>query len=75
VVGQVAVAQAVLPRLRASRGRVVFVASLSGRVATPMTGAYNASKFALEALADALRMGGAPMGGSGSNGAEMVVKR
>lgn len=34
VVGQVAVAQAVLPRLRASRGRVVFVSSLSGRVAT-----------------------------------------
>ena len=46
VVGQVAVTQAVLPLLRASRGRVVFVSSLSGRVATPMTGPYNASKFA-----------------------------
>lgn len=56
LVGQVAVTQAVLPRLRASRGRVVFVSSLSGRVATPMTGAYNASKFALEGMADALRM-------------------
>ena len=56
VVGQVAVAQAVLPRLRASRGRIVFVSSLSGRVATPMTGPYNASKFALEGLADAMRM-------------------
>jgi NAD(P)-dependent dehydrogenase (short-subunit alcohol dehydrogenase family) len=60
VVAQVAVTQAVLPRLRTSRGRVVFVSSLSGRVATPMTGPYNASKFALEAVADALRMEVAP---------------
>jgi NAD(P)-dependent dehydrogenase (short-subunit alcohol dehydrogenase family) len=56
VFGQVAVTQAVLPRLRESRGRVVFISSLSGRVATPMTGAYNGSKFALEGIADALRM-------------------
>lgn len=56
VIGQVAVTQAVLPRLRRSRGRIVFVSSLSGRVVTPMTGAYNASKFAIEAVADALRM-------------------
>jgi short-subunit dehydrogenase len=32
------------------------VSSLSGRISTPMTGAYNASKFALEGLADALRI-------------------
>jgi len=56
VIGQVAVTQAVLPLLRASQGRVVFVSSVSGRIVTPMTGAYNASKFALEAVADALRM-------------------
>ncbi|HVT20170.1 MAG TPA: SDR family NAD(P)-dependent oxidoreductase [Mycobacteriales bacterium] len=56
VVGQIAVTQAALPRLRASRGRVVFVSSVSGRIATPLTGAYSASKFALEALADAARM-------------------
>src|SRR3954462_5410090 len=62
VVGQVAVTQAVMPKLRASRGRVVFVSSLSGRVSTPMTGAYNASKFALEGLADALRMELRPWG-------------
>jgi NAD(P)-dependent dehydrogenase (short-subunit alcohol dehydrogenase family) len=62
VVGQAAVTQAVLPRLRASRGRIVFVSSLSGMVATPMTGAYNASKFALEGLADSLRMELAPWG-------------
>src|SRR3954470_1322004 len=62
VVGQVAVTQAVLPRLRAARGRVVFLSSLSGRVSTPMTGAYSASKFALEAVADALRMELRPWG-------------
>ncbi len=62
VVGQVAVTQAVLPRLRASKGRVVFVSSLSGRVATPMLGAYNASKFALEGMADTLRMELRPWG-------------
>jgi NAD(P)-dependent dehydrogenase (short-subunit alcohol dehydrogenase family) len=56
VVGQVAVTQALLPRLRASRGRVVFVSSIGGRVSTPMMGAYSASKFALEGLADAMRM-------------------
>jgi NAD(P)-dependent dehydrogenase (short-subunit alcohol dehydrogenase family) len=62
VVGQAAVTQAVLPRLRASRGRIVFVSSLSGLVSTPMMGAYTASKFALEGMADALRMELAPWG-------------
>lgn len=62
VVGQVAVTQALLPALRRRQGRIVFVSSVSGRVATPMTGAYNASKFALEGLADALRMEVAPWG-------------
>jgi NAD(P)-dependent dehydrogenase (short-subunit alcohol dehydrogenase family) len=62
VIGQASVTQAVLPRLRRSRGRVVFVSSLSGRVATPMFGPYNASKFALEGMADALRLELAPWG-------------
>jgi NAD(P)-dependent dehydrogenase (short-subunit alcohol dehydrogenase family) len=56
VIGQLAVTRAVLPRLRASRGRVVFMSSLNGRVSMPLIGAYCASKFALEAAADALRM-------------------
>jgi NAD(P)-dependent dehydrogenase (short-subunit alcohol dehydrogenase family) len=56
VVGPVAVTQAVLPKLRASRGRIAFVSSVGGRVATPFTGAYNASKYAIEALADAMRV-------------------
>lgn len=56
VIGQLAVTQAVLPRLRKSRGRVVFISSVNGRFAMPLIGAYAASKFALEATADALRM-------------------
>ncbi|QKE82642.1 SDR family NAD(P)-dependent oxidoreductase [Arthrobacter sp. NEB 688] len=56
VVAQVAVTQAVLPLLRAAHGRIVFMSSTSGRYAVPGTGAYNASKFALEAVGDALRM-------------------
>jgi NAD(P)-dependent dehydrogenase (short-subunit alcohol dehydrogenase family) len=56
VVGAVGLTNLVLPRLRASRGRIVFVSSLSGLVSTPMTGAYNASKFAIEAIADAWRL-------------------
>jgi NAD(P)-dependent dehydrogenase (short-subunit alcohol dehydrogenase family) len=62
VIGQAAVTKAVLPRLRRSRGRIIFVSSLSGRVATPLTGAYNASKFALEGMADAMRLELAPWG-------------
>jgi NAD(P)-dependent dehydrogenase (short-subunit alcohol dehydrogenase family) len=56
VIGQLAVTQAVLPRLRRSRGRVVFISSVNGRLSMSLVGAYCASKFALEAAADALRM-------------------
>jgi NAD(P)-dependent dehydrogenase (short-subunit alcohol dehydrogenase family) len=56
VVGQVAVTQAVLPKLRERRGRVVFVSSASGRASSPFLGAYAASKFAIEGIADALRV-------------------
>jgi len=56
VVGQVAVMQAVLPALRRSRGRIVFLSSVGGRVATPFLGPYQASKHALEAFGDALRL-------------------
>jgi NAD(P)-dependent dehydrogenase (short-subunit alcohol dehydrogenase family) len=62
VVGAVALTNLVLPRLREARGRIVFVSSLSGIVSTPMTGAYNASKFALEAIADAWRLELRPWG-------------
>jgi NAD(P)-dependent dehydrogenase (short-subunit alcohol dehydrogenase family) len=62
VIGQLLVTQAVLPRLRASRGRVVFISSVNGRLSMPLIGAYCASKFALEAAADALRMELRPWG-------------
>jgi NAD(P)-dependent dehydrogenase (short-subunit alcohol dehydrogenase family) len=56
VIGALAVTQAVLPRLRESRGRIVFISSVNGQLSMPLIGAYAASKFALEAAADALRM-------------------
>lgn len=62
VVGAVTLTNAVLPRLRTARGRIVFVSSLSGLISTPMTGAYNASKFAIEAIADAWRLELRPWG-------------
>ncbi len=55
VFGAVATAQAFLPQLRASRGRLVFVGSISGRLSVPFIAPYSASKFALRAIADALR--------------------
>jgi len=62
VVGQVAVTQATLPLLRAARGRVVLIGSANGRVAPPYMGAYAASKHALEAIADSLRVELGPWG-------------
>jgi len=62
VVGQVAVTQALLPLLRRARGRIVNVSSVGGRVSSPALGAYSASKFALEALSDSLRIELRPWG-------------
>lgn len=62
VVGQVAVLQAVLPALRRGGGRVVFMGSVGGRSALPFLGPYAASKHALEAFADVLRVELAPWG-------------
>jgi short-subunit dehydrogenase len=57
VLGAVAVTQAFLPAMfRRGKGRIVNVSSVSGRIPAPMLGAYHASKYALEALSDALRM-------------------
>ena len=55
VFGQVALTKAMLPLLRIGTGRVVFVGSISGKVATPMMGPYCASKFAIEAISQSLR--------------------
>ncbi len=55
VFGHIAVTQAMLPLLRAGRGRIVLISSDNGRWVPPYTGPYAASKHALEALGDALR--------------------
>jgi NAD(P)-dependent dehydrogenase (short-subunit alcohol dehydrogenase family) len=56
VLGQIAVTQALLPALRAAHGRIVFISSIGGRVAMAYTAPYAASKHALEAIGDALRV-------------------
>ncbi len=62
VIAQVGVIQALLPMLKAAHGTIISVSSISGRISTPVTGAYNASKHALEGLSDALRVELAPFG-------------
>jgi NAD(P)-dependent dehydrogenase (short-subunit alcohol dehydrogenase family) len=62
VIGQVAVTQAFLPLLRQAKGRIVNIGSIAGRFATPFLGPYSASKFALEAITDALRVELRPWG-------------
>jgi NAD(P)-dependent dehydrogenase (short-subunit alcohol dehydrogenase family) len=62
VVGQLRVLQAFLPALRRRSGRVVLMGSIGGRSSLPFLGAYAMSKFALEAMADALRVELAPFG-------------
>lgn len=61
-VGQLAVTQAFLPALRASKGRIINTGSVGGFVATPILGPYCMSKFAMEAFSDALRVELRPQG-------------
>jgi NAD(P)-dependent dehydrogenase (short-subunit alcohol dehydrogenase family) len=56
VIGLVAVTQALLPLLRRGRGRIVNIGSIAGRSALPGSGAYDSTKFAVEAITDVLRM-------------------
>jgi NADP-dependent 3-hydroxy acid dehydrogenase YdfG len=61
--GLLAVTRAFLPAMRErGLGRVVNVGSIMGRVAMPLLGAYNASKHAVAAVTDTLRMELAPFG-------------
>jgi NAD(P)-dependent dehydrogenase (short-subunit alcohol dehydrogenase family) len=55
--------QLVLPAMRAARqGRIVNVSSMGGRLVFPSGGWYHASKYAVEAMSDALRVEVAPFG-------------
>lgn len=57
VFGLARLTQLVLPSMRAmGRGRIVNVSSVAGKVVIHYGGWYNVSKFAVEALSDALRM-------------------
>lgn len=54
--GALRLTQAALPALRESSGRIIQVSSVFGRLAPPLGGVYAASKFALEAMSDSLRV-------------------
>ncbi|MCY3918693.1 MAG: SDR family oxidoreductase [Chloroflexi bacterium] len=57
VVGQIRVVRAVLPGMRArGSGKIVNVSSLAGRISGPLLGLYAASKHAVEAMSEALRL-------------------
>jgi NAD(P)-dependent dehydrogenase (short-subunit alcohol dehydrogenase family) len=63
VYGTVRVDRAVLPYMRQQKsGLLIHVSSGAGRVAVPAMAAYCASKFALEAIADAYRFELRPFG-------------
>src|SRR3984885_5444516 len=53
--GHIAMTQALLPALLNNSGTVVNISSVGGKFALPTYGAYAGSKFALEAVSDALR--------------------
>lgn len=55
IYGTVKVIQHAIPMLRQRKGRIVLVGALAGSFVMPLTGIYSASKFALEAISDALR--------------------
>jgi NAD(P)-dependent dehydrogenase (short-subunit alcohol dehydrogenase family) len=63
VFGLMAVTRAFLPRMIARRqGRIVNVSSSGGQISLPLVGVYHATKFAVEALSDALRWEVSPFG-------------
>lgn len=56
VFGQVLVTQAFLPLIRQAQGRIINIGSIGGKITSPFYGAMCASKYALEAINDALRL-------------------
>jgi NAD(P)-dependent dehydrogenase (short-subunit alcohol dehydrogenase family) len=63
VFGVIRMIRAVAPQMRKQKsGRIINISSIVGRVSTPINGLYSSTKFALEALSDALRIELAPFG-------------
>ncbi len=62
VFGLVETTREALPLIRASSGRIVNVSSVVGKISFPFAGAYSSSKFAVEAISDALRLEMRPFG-------------
>lgn len=63
VFGLMAVTRAFLPAMRErGHGRIINVGSIGGTITLPLFGAYNATKYALESLTDAMRLELAPFG-------------
>lgn len=63
VFGALRMIHSVAPIMRTQGGgRIINISSIAGRVATPVNGVYSSTKFALEALSDALRWEMAPFG-------------
>lgn len=63
VFGLARLTQLVLPAMRRSRsGRIVNIGSMGGRITFPVGGFYHASKYAVEAISDALRVEVKPFG-------------
>ena len=63
VFGLARLTQLVAPHMRAQgSGTIINIASIGGRLTTPLGGWYHATKYAVEALSDALRMELRPFG-------------
>jgi len=54
--GALRLTQSFLPLLRESRGRIIMISSITGEFAPPLGGIYSATKHALEAMSDSLRI-------------------
>ncbi|MEW5869123.1 MAG: SDR family oxidoreductase [Chloroflexota bacterium] len=63
VLGVMRMVRAVVPHMRRQKaGRIINLSSIAGKLVTPGNGVYSSTKFAVEALSDALRWELAPFG-------------